>query len=83
MVTEPPIYSLSAMEWQHKGIQFQITFEKMGPLVLASARAPRQGMFVRVRPFSAIGRTQEEALELLRSQIRMEYRRVPDLTAAG
>jgi hypothetical protein len=71
------------MEWQHKGITFHITFERMGPLVMASARAPREGMFVRVRPFSAIGRSEEEALELLRSQIRMEYRRVPDLTAAG
>jgi hypothetical protein len=35
-------------------------------------------MFVRVRPFSAIGRNKEEAVELLQDQIRLEYQTVPD-----
>lgn len=64
------------MEWKHKGITFTITTRKMGPLVMASALAPAEGMFVRVRPFSAIGLDEQEALSLLRSQIEMEYRRV-------
>jgi hypothetical protein len=40
-------------------------------------------MFVRVRPFSAIGRNEEEAVELLQDQIRMEYQAVPDSPADG
>lgn len=71
------------MEWQHKGINFTISLTAMGPLVMASATAPPSGRFVRVRPFSAIGRSEDEALELLRSQIQMEYRTIPDLSAAG
>jgi len=46
---------------------------------MASARVPEEGMFVRVRPFSAIGTDEEEALELLKKQIRMENRSVPIL----
>jgi hypothetical protein len=34
-------------------------------------------MFVRVRPYSAIGTDQEEALELLKKQIQMENKSVP------
>lgn len=71
------------MEWEHKGITFQIQTEPMGPLYLASARAPRQGRYVRVRPFSAIGTSEEQAVELLKEQIRFEYRKVPDLKTAG
>ncbi|GAB4255303.1 MAG: hypothetical protein Kow00109_30390 [Acidobacteriota bacterium] len=67
------------MEWDYKGIRFTITTEQAGPFILASARAPKEGPFVRVRPFSALGRSEEEALELLKSQITFEYRRVPDL----
>jgi hypothetical protein len=69
------------MRWEHKGIAFSITTQPMGPLVMVSARTSKEGMFVRFRPFSAIGRTEEEALELLKNQIRREYRRVPELTA--
>jgi hypothetical protein len=83
---EPPecfprtlVYS-RPMRWEHKGIVFTITTQPMGPLVMISAKTPREGMFVRVRPFSAIGRTEEEALELLRSQIRLEFRKVPETT---
>ncbi|HSR52266.1 MAG TPA: hypothetical protein VLV83_15675 [Acidobacteriota bacterium] len=65
------------MEWEHKGIKFSIETEKMGPFVMVSAKAPKQGMFVRVRPFSALGRDQEQALELLKNQIRLEFRRLP------
>lgn len=65
------------MEWEHKGLRFTITIEPMGELCLAAARVPREGMFVRVRPFSAIGRSEEEAVELLKDQIRSEYQAVP------
>jgi len=68
------------MQWEHKGIQFTIETEPQGDLfVLASARAPGIGPFVRVRPFSALGRSEEEALDKLKDQIRAEYRRVPVL----
>ena len=50
----------------------------MGELYLAAARVPKEGMFVRVRPFSAIGTSTDEALALLKSQIRMEFEIVPD-----
>jgi hypothetical protein len=66
------------MEWEHKGVKFSIRTEALGPFVLASARAPQEGMFVRVRPFSALGKDEEEALDLLKQQIRSEFRRVPD-----
>ncbi len=66
------------MEWEHKGLRFTITIEPMGELCLAAARVPRAGMFVRVRPFSAIGRSEEEAVDLLKDQIRLEYQTVPE-----
>jgi len=67
------------MEWKHKGITYSITTRKMGPLVIASAEVPDQGMFIRVRPYSAIGTDEEEALELLKKQILMENKSVPIL----
>ena len=66
------------MDWEHKGLRFTISTEPMGVLCLAAARVPREGLFVRVRPFSAIGRSEEEAVELLKDQIRLEYQTVPD-----
>lgn len=69
------------MQWEHKGIRFDIETEPMGAFVMASARAPRQGMFVRVRPFSALGRDEEQAVELLKQQIELEYRRIPSPVA--
>jgi len=68
--------------WEHKGVTFTITTRPVGPLVLASARAPQSGMFQRVRPFSAIGRSEEEAVRLLKFQIETEYRKVPELSPA-
>jgi hypothetical protein len=35
-------------------------------------------MFVRVRPFSAIGTDDDEAVALLKDQIRREFESVPD-----
>lgn len=67
------------MKWEHKGIEFSIEVEPLGPFFLATARAPQEGMFVRVRPFSSLGRTEETSLEMLKDQIRMEYRRLPEL----
>ena len=72
-------YTLQSMEWEHKGITFAISTEKMGTLVMASARAPMEGAFVRTRPFSAIGKSEEEALDLLKGQIQMEYKKVPEI----
>ena len=71
------------MEWEHKGIRFTITTEKVGPMVLASARVPREGMFVRVRPFSAIGHDEQKAIELLKAQIALEMKRIPEVRTAG
>lgn len=71
------------MEWEHKGIKFSIETEKMGPFVMASARAPKHGMFVRVRPFSALGGDREQALELLKNQVRLEFRRLPSPLSGG
>ena len=65
------------MQWKHKGITYSISTKPAGPLVIASARAPQEGMFVRVRPYSAIGTNEEEALKLLKEQIQMESRGVP------
>jgi len=69
-------YTPDSMEWKHKGITYVISTKEMGPLVMASARAPQKGMFIRVRPYSAIGTDEEKALELLKDQIRMENRSV-------
>ncbi len=66
------------MEWEHKGLRFTIDTEPMGVLCLAAARVPREGMFVRVRPFSAIGTSEDEAVTLLKDQIRLEFKSVPD-----
>lgn len=65
------------MKWQHKGFEFEIETRKVGLLYMASTPAQKEGMFVRVRPFSAIGRSEEEALELLKKQIQLEYRKIP------
>jgi hypothetical protein len=65
------------MEWKYKGITYSIITKQMGPLVMVSAQAPQEGMFVRVRPFSAIGTSEEQALELLKDQIQREYKEVP------
>ncbi|HRR27037.1 MAG TPA: hypothetical protein P5300_10110 [Acidobacteriota bacterium] len=74
------LYSDVAVDqWEFKGIQFEITTEPVGPFVLVSARTPKEGAFIRVRPFSALGRNEQEAMEMLKSQIRSEFRRVPDL----
>ena len=72
------LYLNAKMDWEHKGLRFTITTEPMGVLCLAAARVPREGMFVRVRPFSAIGKSEEEAVELLKDQILLEYKTVPD-----
>ena len=66
------------MDWEHKGLHFTITTEPMGALCLAAARVPREGMVVRIRPFSAIGTNEDEAVTLLKDQIRLEFERVPD-----
>lgn len=68
------------MEWKHKGVPFQISTKPMGPFVLAVGRAPQVGPFVRIRPFSALGRSKEQALELLKGQIAAAYRRTPAVT---
>jgi hypothetical protein len=65
------------MQWQYKGIHFTITTAAMGPLYMASARVPQEEMFVRVRPFSAIGTSEEQALQLLKDQIKLEFLQVP------
>ena len=67
------------MTWEHKGITFQLEQESLGSFVMVSARVPSEGPFVRIRPFSALGRSPEEALEMVQDQIRREFRRVPDL----
>lgn len=66
------------MNWEYKGLTFEIRIEPMGPLCMASARVPQEGPFVRVRPFSAIGRSQEEAVRLLKEQVALEYRKLPE-----
>ena len=66
------------MEWEHIGLRFTIDTEPMGVLCLAAAHVPREGMFVRVRPFSAIGTSEDEAVILLKDQIRLEFKSVPD-----
>lgn len=66
------------MDWEYRGLTFEIRIQPMGPLCMASARVPSEGPFVRVRPFSAIGRSEEEALGLLKEQIALEYRKLPE-----
>jgi|GEM_PF-7087268 len=66
------------MEWEFKGIKFTVETEDLGPFVLASARAPQVGPYVRVKPFSALGRSREKAIELLKEQIAFEYRKLPE-----
>jgi hypothetical protein len=65
------------MDWEHKGLRFTITTEPLGALCLAAARVPEKGMFVRIRPFSAIGTNEAEAVKLLKDQIRLEFEIVP------
>jgi hypothetical protein len=65
------------MQWQHKGITFDIEITPLGALVMASASSRREGIFVRQRPFSAIGTSEEAAVELLKKQIELEYRKMP------
>jgi hypothetical protein len=65
------------MDWEHKGLRFTITTEPMGALCLASAQVSGEEMFVRVRPFSAIGTDDDEAVALLKEQIRREFESVP------
>ena len=64
------------MEWEHKGMRFAVSTRELGPLVLASARVADLGPYVRIRPFSALGTDRDEAIELLKKQIRLEFRRL-------
>ncbi len=70
------------MNWEHKGIEFTIEVEPLGPFFLASAHVPKEGLFVRVRPFSALGRSHDGAVEMLQDQIRLEFRRVPEVASS-
>ena len=70
------------MDWEHKGLRFTITTDPMGALCLAAARVPKEGMFVRIRPFSAIGTNEDEAVTLLKNQIRLEFQSVLDPPAS-
>jgi len=65
------------MDWEFKGLRFHLKTEALGPFWLASARVPNIGAFVRIRPFSSLGRSEEEALELLKRQIEFEFRKLP------
>jgi hypothetical protein len=65
------------MDWEFKGLKFQVKTEALGAFWLASARVPSVGAFVRVRPFSSLGRSEEEALQLLKRQIEFEFRKLP------
>ena len=49
---------------------------------LVSARVPPEGPFVRIRPFSAPGRSKEEALAMVKNHIRTEFKRVPEMPEA-
>jgi len=71
------------MTWTHKGLEFTIRIELLGPFHLAAARVPSEGPFVRIRPFSALGTSEEEAIQLLQDQIRLEYRKVPRVSEGG
>ena len=65
------------MDWEHKGIRFSLSIAPAGAFFLATARAAQEGMFIRVRPFSALGKSEDEALALLKDQIKLEYHRIP------
>lgn len=65
------------MDWEFKGLRFRLKTESLGPFWLASARVPNVGPFVRIRPFSSLGRSEKEALDLLKRQIEFEFRKVP------
>ena len=67
------------MTWEHKGITFHLEQESLGSFVMVSAQVPPEGPFVRVRPFSALGRSGEEALAMVKDQIRIEFKRVPEM----
>ena len=67
----PLLYWNAVMDWEHKGLRFTITTAPLRVLCLSAARVPREGMFVRVRPFSAIGRNEADAFALFHDQIRM------------
>lgn len=67
------------MQWSHKGQSFEIELKRLGALVLASTPSQSEGPFVRRRPFSALGRSEEEAVELLKGQIELEYRKTPEI----
>ena len=78
---ELPISKLDTlvdMEWEHKTLCFTITVETIGPLYLASARTPPVNIFRRVRPFSAIGTSEKDAIKLLKDQIKLEFIKIPD-----
>lgn len=66
------------MDWEFKGVRFTVETEELGPFVLASARAPRVSAYVRVKPFSALGRDREQAIQLLKEHIAFEFRKVPE-----
>jgi len=70
------------MTWEHKGITFHLEQEFLGSFVMVSARVPSEGPFVRIRPFSALGRSEEEAIAMVKDQIRMEFKRVPETPEA-
>ena len=65
------------MEWEHKGLRFNLKTEYLGALVLVSARVPSTNSCIRIRPFSALGTTEEKALDLLKEQICLEFRWLP------
>jgi len=65
------------MDWDFKGLRFELKTERLGPFWLASARVPNIGPFVRIRPFSSLGKSEEEALDLLKRQIELEFRKLP------
>lgn len=71
------------MRWEHKGIVFEIEVEPVGEFFLASAQVPREGRFIRVRPFSALGRDEAQSIDMLKDQIRMKYRRAPETVVPG
>ncbi len=58
-------------------MRFALSTQEMGPLVMASARVAATGPYVRIRPFSALGTDRDEAIDLLKKQIRLEFRRLP------
>jgi hypothetical protein len=71
------------MRWEHEGIVFAIETQALGPLCLAFAQADQSGPEVKTKPFSALGTTREEALQLLREQILAQLRESPDTGPGG